>query len=65
MEKAVDSDPYWERTGEGRWTALDGAIHETPEALIRAYVMSRGVKIADDLPDDLKPYVDDYLREFG
>ena len=37
FEEAVEVDPYWQKTGDGRYRCKKGAVHSTPEKLVAAY----------------------------
>ena len=56
LAKAVECDPYWSKTEDGGYRVRAGATHKTPEALVAAYIESRGDHIADDVPADLLEY---------
>ena len=61
LDRAVALDPYWERTGEGRYRRKKGALHDTPEKLITAYLDRRQEAAFDDLPADLRKEVRELL----
>ncbi len=37
FEEAVEVDPFWTRTDDGRYRCKKGAVHDTPEKLVAAY----------------------------
>ena len=37
FDAAVEIDPFWSRTGDGRYRCKKGAVHDTPEKLVAAY----------------------------
>lgn len=66
-DKAIESDPYWVKEGKYIKT-LEGAVHETPEALALAYVKNHMDQILEDLPTNLKEWlvqkhVEDLVQE--
>ena len=40
FEEAVDHDPFWIKEGT-KYRVLPGAVHQTPEALVSAYLRNR------------------------
>ena len=37
FDAAVEVDPFWSKTGDGRYRCKKGAVHDTPEKLVAAY----------------------------
>ena len=37
FDAAVEIDPFWSRSGDGRYRCKKGAVHDTPEKLVAAY----------------------------
>ena len=37
FDEAIQIDPYWSKTGDGRYRCKKGAVHDTPEKLVAAY----------------------------
>lgn len=62
VDKAVELDPYWTKDGK-YYHGDERSMFESPDDLMWHYVKIRGDAIADDLPDDLKPHVDEFLKK--
>ncbi len=41
FDEAVEVDPFWSKTGDGRYRCKKGAVHDTPEKLVEAYKAAR------------------------
>jgi len=41
FDEAVEIDPFWSKTGDGRYHCKKGAVHDAPEKLVAAYKMAR------------------------
>ena len=37
FDAAVEVDPFWHKTDDGRYRCKNGALHDTPEKLVAAY----------------------------
>ncbi len=37
FDEAVEVDPFWSKTEDGRYRCKKGALHDTPEKLVAAY----------------------------
>ena len=63
LDQAVALDPYWNKIGAGRYHCKQGALHDTPEKLLAAYLEKRGEAAFDDLPSGLKRAVLEILEQ--
>ena len=41
FDEAVELDPFWSKTADGRYRCKRGAVHDTPEKLVAAYKVAR------------------------
>ena len=41
FDEAVEIDPFWSKTDNGRYRCKKGAVHDTPEKLVEAYKRNR------------------------